>query len=96
MGQSNAEALMSKRINVVLPQQTLQVLDQVAGKGKRSEFISHAVLHYIRTRGRRRLRERLKAGYQAQAAENLEIALQWFRLEEQAWRKSRATSKRRR
>jgi metal-responsive CopG/Arc/MetJ family transcriptional regulator len=35
---------MSRRINVVLPERTLAVLDRVAGKGKRSEFISRAVL----------------------------------------------------
>ena len=87
---------MSRRINVILPERTLEVLQRVAGKGKRSEFISRAVLHYVQTRGKRSLREQLKAGYQAQAGENLEIALQWFPLEEEAWRKSRATSKRKR
>lgn len=87
---------MSRRINIVLPERTLEVLERVAGKGKRSEFISRAVLHFVETSGKRSLRERLKAGYQAQACENIEIALQWFPLEEEAWRKSRATSKRKR
>jgi CopG family transcriptional regulator / antitoxin EndoAI len=78
---------MNRRINVALPERTLEVLERVAGKGKRSEFISRAVLHYVETRGKRNLREQLQAGYQAQAAENIEIAAQWFPLEEEAWRK---------
>jgi hypothetical protein len=36
---------MSKRINIVLPDTTVKVLDRVAPKGDRSRFISQAVLH---------------------------------------------------
>jgi metal-responsive CopG/Arc/MetJ family transcriptional regulator len=42
---------MSKRINIVLPDKTLAVLDRVATKGKRSQFISRAVLHFIESQG---------------------------------------------
>ena len=51
---------MSKRINIVLPDKTLAVLDRVANKGKRSQFISRAVLHFIESLGKETLRERLK------------------------------------
>jgi CopG family transcriptional regulator/antitoxin EndoAI len=87
---------MRKRINIMLPERTLTVLDRIASRGQRSQFISEAVLHYVQTRGKRSLREHLKAGYQANADENLKIALEWFPLEEEAWQKSRATSKRKR
>jgi len=53
---------MSKRVNIILPDSTLKVLDRVAGKGDRSRFISQAVLHYVKTRGTANLRERLKQG----------------------------------
>ena len=36
------------------------------------------------TQGKRRLRERLKAGYRANAFENLRVAAEWFPLEEEA------------
>ena len=39
---------------------------------------------------RRSLRERLKAGYLANAFENLRVAAEWFPVEEEAWRTSRA------
>jgi hypothetical protein len=42
---------MSKRINIVLPDKTLAILDRVATKGKRSQFISRAVLHFIESQG---------------------------------------------
>ena len=82
---------MSKRINIMLPEGTLAVLDRVAPRGNRSRFISEAVLHYVETRGKHSLREQLRAGYQANADENLKIAAEWFPLEEEAWQKSRAS-----
>jgi len=39
------------------------------------------------------LREQLKAGYLANAGENLRIAAEWFPLEEEAWQTSRAGQK---
>ena len=79
----------------MLPETTLTVLDRVTTKGSRSRFISRAVLRYVRERGRQSLREQLKAGYQANADESLQIALKWFPLEEEAWQsESHATSRR--
>ena len=54
---------MSKRINVILPEATVKVLDRVTAKGNRSRFISRAVLHYVHSRGKQSLREQLMAGY---------------------------------
>jgi len=80
---------MSKRINIMLPERTLAVLDRVAPKGDRSRFVSAAVLHYVETKGKQRLRQQLKAGYLANADENLRIAAEWFPCEEETWQKSR-------
>jgi CopG family transcriptional regulator/antitoxin EndoAI len=79
---------MSKRINIMLPEKTLSVLDRVTGRGNRSRFISEAVLHYVHDRGKQSLREQLKTGYQANADENLKVALEWFPLEEEAWQRA--------
>jgi CopG family transcriptional regulator / antitoxin EndoAI len=76
---------MSKRINIILPEKTVAVLDRVTTKGNRSRFIDRAVLHYIETRGKQRLREELKEGYRANAERDLAIAAEWFPLEEEAW-----------
>jgi CopG family transcriptional regulator/antitoxin EndoAI len=75
---------MSKRINIVLPDRTLAVLDRVAAKGSRSQFISRAVLHFIESQGKKTLRERLKREAIANAQRDLEMAAEWFPLEEAA------------
>jgi CopG family transcriptional regulator / antitoxin EndoAI len=81
---------MSKRINIMLPEKTLAVLDRAASRGNRSSFVSRAVLHYVETQGKKSLREQLKTGYLANADENLKIAAEWFPLEEEAWQKNAA------
>ncbi|MGO8789680.1 MAG: hypothetical protein ACLQVL_20165 [Terriglobia bacterium] len=78
---------MNRRINVMLPDQALAMLDRLTTRGDRSRFISRAVMHYVQCRGRESLRERLKAGYRANAEESLKIAAEWFPLEEEAWQK---------
>jgi metal-responsive CopG/Arc/MetJ family transcriptional regulator len=74
---------MTKRINIVLPEETVAVLDRVAAKGNRSWFIDRAVLHYVDTHGRKNLRTQLAAGYRAGAERDLATAAEWFPLEEE-------------
>jgi CopG family transcriptional regulator/antitoxin EndoAI len=76
---------MSVRINVILPDETVRVLDRVAPRGNRSRVISDAVMHYVSSRGRSNLAEQLKAGALANAKRDMAIAEEWFLLEEGAW-----------
>jgi CopG family transcriptional regulator/antitoxin EndoAI len=78
---------MSVRINVILPEETVRVLDRVAPKGNRSRLISDAVMHYVSSRGRSNLAEQLKAGALANAKRDMAIAEEWFPLEEEAWQR---------
>src|SRR5262249_33224458 len=78
---------MSKRVNIILPDATLRVLDRVAAKGDRSRFISEAVLHYVQARGAANLRKRLKQGALVNAKLNIEIADEWFPVEQEAWQR---------
>ena len=78
---------MSKRVNIILPDATLKLLDRVAAKGDRSRFISQAVLHYVKTHGAANLRERLKQGALANARLDLEITEDWFPVEQEAWQR---------
>jgi CopG family transcriptional regulator/antitoxin EndoAI len=84
---------MSKRINIILPDKTVAVLDRVASRGTRSRFIDRAVRHYLETQGMASLREQLKAGYLANAERDLAMAAEWFPLEEEAWRTFEASGK---
>jgi len=76
---------VSKRINIILPDATVAVLDRVAAKGARSRLIDLAVRNYVETQGKENLREQLKAGYRANAERDLAMAAEWFPLEEAAW-----------
>ncbi|MCC6861901.1 MAG: hypothetical protein IT158_25240 [Bryobacterales bacterium] len=80
---------MTKRINIVLPVETIRVLDRVAPKGSRSRLISEAVLHYVESKAKSNLAERLKAGALANAQRDLEIAQEWFSLDEEAWQRTK-------
>ena len=81
---------MSRRINIILPEATVRVLERVAPKGNRSRLISDAVLHYVSSRGRSNLAVQLRAGCVANAQRDLEIAQEWFPLEEEAWQHTAA------
>ena len=81
---------MSKRINVILPDKTLSILDRVTMKGSRSQFISQSVLHFVETQGKQSLRERLKREALANAERDLAIAAEWFPLDEEAWQTAEA------
>ena len=51
---------MSRRIHIVLPDNTMPALDRVKTPGTRSRFIDRAVRHLIDIEGKMNLRERLK------------------------------------
>ena len=77
---------MRKRINITLPEETVKLLDRVAEKGDRSELINKAVRSFITQKGRANLRRQLKEGAIKWAARDLELAEEWFGIEEEAWR----------
>jgi CopG family transcriptional regulator/antitoxin EndoAI len=84
---------MSKRINIVLPDQTLSILDRVATKGNRSRLISRAILDFIESQGKATLRERLKREALANAERDVEMAAEWFALQDPADSLSKKHSK---
>jgi CopG family transcriptional regulator / antitoxin EndoAI len=76
---------MNKRINVILPTETVAVLDRVTTKGSRSALIDRAIRQYVKTQSRRTLREQLKREALANAERDLDIVAEWFPLDEEAW-----------
>jgi CopG family transcriptional regulator/antitoxin EndoAI len=85
---------MNKRINVILPTATVAVLDRVAARGSRSALIDRAIRQYVETHGRQNLRERLKQEALANAERDLQIAADWFPLEEEACQVAQGRRKR--
>jgi CopG family transcriptional regulator / antitoxin EndoAI len=77
---------MAKRINIILPDKTIAVLDRVTTKGNRSQFIDRAVKQLVAIEGNANLRTSLKAEAIENADRDLQIAAEWFPLEQEAWK----------
>ena len=76
---------MYQRINITLPNETLQLLDRIAPKGDRSHFIDRAVRYYINAEAKENLREKLKQGAVRWAERDLGITQDWFNIDEESW-----------
>ena len=79
---------MHRRINITLPEKTVQLIDRLAQKGDRSRLINEAIVRYFEEVGRRNLRKQIKEGAIKRAERDLEIAKEYFPLEEEAWQQS--------
>ena len=77
---------MHRRINITLPEATVQLIDRVAKKGDRSFLISEAVRHYVTSMGKARLRRLLKEEALRYAERDRRIAEEWSALDEAPWR----------
>lgn len=73
---------MTERINVILPTQTIRVLDRIAPKGNRSSLIDTAIRYYVTNQAKNNLAKRVQAGAQVNAQRDLELAQDWFALED--------------
>jgi CopG family transcriptional regulator/antitoxin EndoAI len=78
-------AIMRKRVNITLPEETLELIDRVTGHGDRSRFIDEAVKHYVEQRGRANLKKQVKEGAIRRAERDLALSEEWFALDEEAW-----------
>jgi CopG family transcriptional regulator / antitoxin EndoAI len=76
---------MYLRINITLPEETVQLIDRVSKKGNRSRLIDRAVKRYVTDARRATLRKRLKEGALRRAERDLRVAQESFFLEEEAW-----------
>ena len=75
---------MNTRLNITLPEQTVRLMDRVAGKGQRSSLIDRAVRRYVKEETRANLMKQLTESYHAHAAIDLQLAEEWCPLEEEA------------
>ena len=74
-----------KRINIVLPESTVALLETVANKGEKSSFIDKAIKTYIKESKRNSLREQLKEGAIVRSERDANLSNEWFEIEEELW-----------
>jgi CopG family transcriptional regulator/antitoxin EndoAI len=79
---------MYHRINITLPNETLELLDRFSVKGDRSRFIHEAIQHYITQIQKEHLRQQLKEGAICRAERDRNLTQDWFALEEEAWQQN--------
>ena len=83
---------MYRRINVSLPDSTLQGIDRLAGKGERSRVIDEALKRYLRAVTKKTLRRRMKEGASRRSERDRNLAEEGFLLEGEAWPKANGSS----
>ncbi|MBZ5637788.1 MAG: hypothetical protein LAO51_03415 [Acidobacteriia bacterium] len=76
---------MYRRLNISLPEETVRLLDRVAAKGDRSRVIAEAVTRYVTEVGKARLRKLMKERAVRRAELDLEIAEEWFPVDQESW-----------
>ena len=72
-----------RRLNISLPESTVAMLETVADKGSRSTFIDEAIRTHVTALKKESLREAIKEGSIANADRDLEMANDWYHLEEE-------------
>ena len=79
---------MSKKekVTLTLPSEVMDAVREEAQPRGYSKFIAKAVTYYIQEQRRIALRERLTAGYQADAERDQALAEEWRPAEEEVWR----------
>ena len=82
-------AIKSRRPNTSLPDETVRLLNRVAAKGERSQVIAEAVTPYVVEVGRAGLRKRMNERAIKRADLELQIAEEWFPVDEEAWHGNR-------
>lgn len=71
-----------KRVNISLPETTLEKIDALTEPGDRSRFIDQAVHFYVEAVGRKQLRQSLKEGAVRNNNRDTDIVAQWFHVDE--------------
>lgn len=85
---------MAKRINVILPERTLETIDRLVKPGQRSHLIDKAVQHYVATRSPEGLREQLKVSTIRDRDLDREVMTDWAAVENESWQHLEEEAKR--
>lgn len=78
-----------KRVNISLPQTTLEKIDALTEPGDRSRFIDQAVHFYVDAVGKKQLRKALKDGAMKNTSRDAAISAEWFHVDESIWQNKR-------
>ena len=73
------------RINVTLPRELIETVNQIAGPRSRSRIISESLREYVRQIKQTELEKQLEEGYRATAKENIALAAEFEAVDLEGW-----------
>jgi metal-responsive CopG/Arc/MetJ family transcriptional regulator len=73
------------RINVTLPRELLESVNNIAGSRSRSRLISESLQEYVRKIKKDELEKQLEEGYQAAAKESIALAEEFEAVDLEGW-----------
>jgi metal-responsive CopG/Arc/MetJ family transcriptional regulator len=73
------------RINVTLPRELLESVNNIAGSRSRSRLISESLQEYVRKIEKDELEKQLEKGYQAAAKESVALAEEFEAVDLEGW-----------
>jgi metal-responsive CopG/Arc/MetJ family transcriptional regulator len=74
-----------EKVTLTLPADLMETVRTLVPPRRQSQFIAEAIRYFVAEQQRRSLRERLIAGYQANATADRETAAEWSVAEDEAW-----------
>ena len=77
--------MAKEKVTLTLPLALMETVRSLAAPRQQSQFIAEAIAYFIAEKQRKSLRERLIAGYQANAAADAALAAEWSTLEDEVW-----------
>ncbi len=73
------------RINVILPKELIESVDQIAGPRSRSRLIAESLREHIRQIKKDELERQLEEGYRATAKESIALAREFEAADLEGW-----------
>ena len=74
---------VTEKVTLALPIDVMESVRTLSPPRRQSQFIAEAIRSFVVEQQRKSLRERLIAGYQANAVTDIAIAAEWLPLEEE-------------
>jgi CopG family transcriptional regulator / antitoxin EndoAI len=78
---------MYQQIKIVLPQKTIELIDSLAIQEDRDRLIDEAIKFYVIDLQKKSLQQQLREGAIHRSNRDLNLAEEWFNLEEEVWHK---------
>ena len=75
----------TEKVTFTIPKETMNQVREVAPARGYSKFVTEAIEYFLEENRKQALRERLIAGYRANAEADAEMAEEWRPIEEEAW-----------